>query len=189
MHAGNSPVMGTKWGGYTYQFGEGFVARIHFDAEVADETHHSGYTECLRVILFIPEDRVRQDGQPISVMECETLRTHERQLVDHLLAESVPCRLVGEMLYGGMFDLVFQVEAIGVGKFRAITSEWVKTASPYRIEIKHLEGWGFFDSKVRPSPEHRQQIEDRLVIEELIKAGSNPKARHQLDLKQVNLSR
>jgi hypothetical protein len=189
MQTANPPIIGPNWGSYSYQFGDGLLARIHFDAQATAELQHAGYTDCVRVILFMPGERVHQNGQPGSSGELKALLARQRQFVDHLVAESVNCRFVGSMLYGGMFDLVFQIDSEDFGRFKASASEWAKTASPYRVEIKQLQGWDFFDSKVRPSPEHRQQIEDRRIIQELIKAGSDPKKRHQLDHELVGPNR
>jgi regulator of RNase E activity RraB len=110
-----------------------------------------------------------------------SLLAHQRRLVDQLTARSVRCRFVGSMLYGGMFDLVFQVEAQESGRFKTAVAEWAGTALPCRVEVKQSSGWDFFDAKVRPSPAHAQQIADRRVIQGLIDAGSDPAIPHQLD--------
>jgi hypothetical protein len=175
------PIVGPDWDGYSYLYGDGLLARIHFDTFAVKESPHIGYPKCIRVILFIPPDRVRPDGQPGSIQETESLLTQQRALIDHLTTSSVRCRFVGSMFYGAMFDLVFQVEPQDSGEFKATVTKWTKTTSPYRVEVKQSSGWDFFDAKVRPTPAHIQQIADRRVIQALIENGSDPKSPHQLD--------
>jgi hypothetical protein len=181
MATEDSPIIGPDWDGYSYPYGDGLLARINFDTRTARESPHIGYPECVRVILFIPPDRLRPDGQPVSVEEMESLLAENHRLVDHLSTNSVHCRFVGSMLYGGMFDLVFQVESQECERFKTTVSEWTGTAPAYRVEVKQSSGWDFFDAKVRPSPAHAQQIADRQAIQALIDAGSDPTRPHQLD--------
>jgi hypothetical protein len=175
------PILGSEWDGYSYPYGEGLLARVHFDARAAAEPAHTGHANCIRAILFLPANRVRRDGQPASAAEMEALIGHQRRLIDQLLAASVRCRFVGSLLYGGMFDLVFQAEDQDAERFKTVVTEWSGTTSPCRVEVKEAPGWGFFDTRVRPSPEHAQQIGDRRVIQALIAAGSDPRQPHQLD--------
>lgn len=181
MAAETLPIAGPHWDGYSYRYGDGLLARINFDALAAGESHHSGHAECVRVILFIPPDRVRNDGQPCSADEMQSLLAQQRRLVDQLTAGSVRCRFVGSMLYGGMFDLVFQVESRDVRKFKSAVDAWAGVATQYRADTKQSSGWDFFDAKIRPSAAHRQQISDRQIIQALIDAGSDPTQLHQLD--------
>src|SRR5271168_303901 len=107
MGTSNAPIIWPDWDGYSYPYGDGLLARIHFDRLAAQESLHSGHPECIRAILFLSPDRVRRDGQPVSAEEMETLLALHRRLVDLLTARTVCCRFVGSMLYSGMFDLVF----------------------------------------------------------------------------------
>jgi regulator of RNase E activity RraB len=175
------PMVGPDWGGYSYHYGDGLLARIHFDVRAAEESPHTGHPNGIRVILFIPQGRVGRDGQPASAAEMESLLARQRRLVEQLTAAAVRCRFVGSMLYGGMFDLVFQADPRDTERLKALVAGWSKTVAPYRVEVRESAGWEFFDSRVRPSPEHAQQIADRRVIESLIEAGSDPTQPHQLD--------
>src|SRR5262249_27108548 len=126
MGTDNCPIVGPDWDGYSYPYGDGLLARIHFDRLAAEESPHTGHPECIRAILYMPEDRVRGDGQPVSAEEMESLLGQQRRLVNLLTARAVCCRFVGSMLYGGMFDLVFQVEAHETRRFKAAVAEWAR---------------------------------------------------------------
>jgi regulator of RNase E activity RraB len=102
----------------------------------------------------------------------------EDKLIKALQKKKVDCRFTGRMTYGGMRELVFQVE--DVDAFRECVQGTIKNKA-YRIELREEAGWRFFDEKVRPAPVFWQQISDRQVIEQLRAAGSNPSALHLLD--------
>ena len=173
------PVRENNWDGYSYIFGDGLVARIHFDVQAAQETQHFGYDICVRVIVHIPVDQVVATGQPTS-QALERLLQEQSRLIEILEKESFKCRFVGMMLYAAMSDMVFQVEPDELQRMDASISGWAKSLADFRIETTRSPGWNFFDSKVRPSIQHAQQISDREVIKALLAAGSNPDKTHRL---------
>jgi regulator of RNase E activity RraB len=172
-------IIGDSWAVYSCTYGEGQRAVISFDVELGKEERHKGYNKSIRVIVYVPlAGRVLQNGLPVRE-ELPRLEQFEDDLLGTLQKRSVDCRFVGRMTYGGMREFVFQVE--DVKAFRDSVSRVERTTDDYRIELKEGEGWQFFDEKIRPTPVFWQQIADQMVIQELIKAGSNPRAPHWIE--------
>ncbi|MBN1486777.1 MAG: DUF695 domain-containing protein [Anaerolineae bacterium] len=171
-------IVGDSWNMYAYQYGDGNQAVISFDTSLASEEHHEGYNTSMRVIVYIPLECVMANGLPARQALPE-LDNIEQRLVESLEKGAVDCKLGGRMTYGGMREFVFQVEDIE--KFRDSATSLSSSVVDYKVELREQEGWGFFDQKVRPSPVFWQQIKDREVIEQLIQAGSDPQAIHNLE--------
>jgi regulator of RNase E activity RraB len=172
-------VVGDSWAVYSYTYEEGMKAVISFDVDRAREEEHRGYGYSIRVIVRIPlVGRVLENGLPAGD-ELPRLERFEDGLLKVLEKQGVNCQLVGRMTYGGMREFVFQVE--DVKGFGESASKLESLAGDYEIELREEEGWRFFDEKVSPRPVFWQQISDRAVIRELIKAGSNPEVPHLLE--------
>ncbi len=171
-------VIGDRWEMYTYTYGEGMRAVISFDVEAAREEEHRGYGHTMRVILYIPMPQVHGNGLPVGEV-LPRLAEVEETLLKRLSKRGVVCRFVGRMTYGGMRELVFQVE--DEAPFRASVEQLAQQVDDFKVELREGEGWRFFDEKVSPAPVYWQQISDRRVIDELLKAGTDPEALHVLD--------
>ncbi len=172
-------IVGNSWAMYSYNYGEGQRAIISFDVERAQEGDHEGCNHSIRVIIRIPLiGRVLENGLPVRE-ELPKLQQLEDDLLQMLEKHRVSCRFVGRMSYGGMREFMFQVE--DVETFRAGVSRLDRRAGDYEIELREGEGWQFFDEKVKPKPVFWQQISDHRVIEELVKAGSDPHSLHLIE--------
>jgi hypothetical protein len=173
-------VISDDWVFYTFTPGEGARAIIRVDGQLAREETHQGYEHCRRLIVFIDDPHVLPNGLP-AMEELPSLQQLDHELAALLRENGVRCRLAGIMLYGGMRDLVFQVE--DVEAFERVVAAFVErqTQPQYRFEVLSSEGWDFFDRKVRPEAEHWQQISDQAVIHQLIQAGTDPESQHVLD--------
>jgi hypothetical protein len=168
-----------KWQTYSYSYGSGQRAVISFDVDAATEPRHLAHRWCRRVILFLELCELRDDGLPRDEEVREHLLTMETDLTIRLRRDRIDCRYVGRMFYGGMQELVFQVEE--VAGFERVVAWWVDTLAHRRVELLESDGWDFFDEKIRPGPAHWQEIRDRRVIGELVAAGSDPSRPHPLE--------
>jgi regulator of RNase E activity RraB len=171
-------VIGDSWEMYTYTYGEGMRVVISFDVEAAREKEHRGYGRTMRVILYIPMPQVHENGLPVGEV-LPSLAEVEERLLKLLRKGGVACRFVGRMTYGGMRELIFQAE--GEEPFRACVEQLAQQVDAFKVELREGEGWRFFDKKVSPAPVYWQQISDRRVIDQLLKAGTDPEALHVLD--------
>jgi regulator of RNase E activity RraB len=166
------------WEVYSYTYGDGMVAVISFDVESAEAEEHADHPHGRRVIAFLPEGEVSDNGLP-SQKAVQRLDALEDGLLQALRAANVEGRFVGRMTYGGMREFVFQVTD-APGFARALTA-WRDWQNGWRIETREREGWGFFDEKVRPSANGWRQIADRRVIDQLLQAGTDPDREHVLE--------
>jgi hypothetical protein len=156
------------WEVYSYTYGDGMVAVISFDVESAEAEEHADHPHGRRVIAFLPEGEVSDNGLP-SQKAVQRLDALEDGLLQALRAANVEGRFVGRMTYGGMREFVFQVTD-APGFARALTA-WRDWQNGWRIETREREGWGYFDEKVRPSANGWRQIADRRVIDRQIAAA------------------
>jgi regulator of RNase E activity RraB len=166
------------WEVYSYTYGDDQVAVISFDVESAEAEGHPDHPHGRRVIAFVPEPEVSDNGLP-SQNALQRLDALEDGLLQALQAAKVEGRFVGRMTYGGMREFVFQVTD-GPGFARAL-SAWRDRQKGWRIETRERDGWGFFDEKVRPSADGWRQIGDRRVIDGLLEAGTDPNREHVLE--------
>ena len=172
-------IAGDSWAVYSYVYGEGQRAVISFDVSLAKEEKHQGYEHCRRVIAFIPASMVAANGMPADKRTSDQLNKFEDDLVKTLEKQGVDCKLVGRMTYGGMRDFIFQVE--DESAFDSVVDKVIRNTKMFKIEGKESVGWQFFDEKVKPKPVYWMQIEDMQVIENLLKAGSNPNVPHLIE--------
>jgi regulator of RNase E activity RraB len=172
-------ICGDSWAVYTYTYGEGQRAVISFDVVLGKEDTHQGYQTCKRVIAFIPASEVSPNGMPGSKGISDALNKFEDDVVGNLEKQGVDCKLTGRMTYGGMRDFVFQVE--DTAAFDQVVEKAIAKNKTFKFEIKESPGWQFFDEKVKPKPVYWMQIEDMKVIENLLRAGSNPNVLHMIE--------
>jgi regulator of RNase E activity RraB len=169
-------MIGGEMESYSYVYGGGMRALISFDVAAAMERRHEGHPHGRRIIVFVDARGVRPDGLPADTAELIAL---EDDLTARLRQASIDCRFVGRMTYGGMRELVFQVE--DAAGFDALVGGWIGAQRGRRIEVRPKDGWSFFDEKIRPTAAHWQQIQDRKVIAALLEAGSDPARPHPLE--------
>jgi hypothetical protein len=162
------------WEVFSYRTEEGPVfATFHTEA---DKIPQAEYPHCARVI--IPVKRPNGNGGP-ERDEAEVLWAMEDRLVEQLEARSVRCLLLGRLTHSGNRELVFQLA--DWEKFRPPVGRWMAEHPDYDIDVSEHEGWDFFMSAVWPSQENWMMIADRRVIDNLIKAGSDPEKPHSLE--------
>jgi regulator of RNase E activity RraB len=167
------------WQVYSYTFGEGQRAIIRFDHDAATERAHHGHTRCRRVIIFLPLEQIAPNGLPRRYEMLESVEKWEDSLLEALTAAGVDGRLVGVMTYHGLRDIVFQVT--DADHFALVVEHFKATLPGVRIETKGSEGWEFFDTRVAPSPDNWRRINDRITVEHLLEAGTDPTQPHALE--------
>ncbi len=170
-------IVGDTWEFYSYTFGEGMRAFIRFDVSAALEEAHAGFPFGERVIIYLPSESLYSNGTPKQDV-FEALSQFEADLIDQLEKAQINCRFVGVMTYSGLREFVFQVDE--QKKFDRALKKFLRQSS-YKIERRSYPGWSFFDQKVSPKPHFWQQISDRNVIDQLVKAGSDPSKKHTLE--------
>jgi regulator of RNase E activity RraB len=171
-------VVREAWEFYSYTYGEDQRASILFDVWAAEEPEHVGYGACRRMIVYVPDQSVEEDGLPDPEAFAQAKQV-EAQLVAALESARVDCIKVGRMTYNGLCDVIFQVE--DVEGFERCFAALQKQGVVFKVELVESEGWSFFDAKVRPRPEHWRWIKDRQTRDRLLAAGSDPKKPHTLD--------
>lgn len=162
----------SRWGFYTYSYGEGQQALIRFDRDAASAPAPATHATCVRFIVFVPHEEVGPSGLP-SPRANEVLGQIEDRVVGAL---STPDRLVGVMTYGGMRDFVLQSDA--PAELRARLSS---VSTPFRTETRESEGWDFFDRKIRPDEYGWHCVRNLELFEQLRCAGSRIEQPHELD--------
>jgi regulator of RNase E activity RraB len=174
--AANPPkVVYDQWEVYVTEMDEApfFVA---VDVEAAQQDLTDTLTHCARVL--IPIQNPNNNGGPVSP-ESEHLYEMEDALCRTLAEHGVLCRLVGRVTFKGMRELVFQLDDYET--FRPPVGLWMGEISEYEIDVSEHEGWDFFDTCIRPTPDIWRRIADQQVITNLIDAGSDPQKPHSLE--------
>jgi regulator of RNase E activity RraB len=176
----NSPVTGRSWDTYYFYFGEKeddeFIAVVTFDENAVQ--NQKGYDKCRRIIFCVDGKNVFENGL-ITSDEEKKITKYQNELLKLLKDNKVDFKFVGRQTYLGVKDLVFQVN--DVNNFDKIAKDWAAKITDYKIEFKELKGWDFFNAKIKPDEIDRQQIDDRNIIDTLIKNGSNPKKLHFIE--------
>ncbi len=149
---------------------------ISFDAEAEREDLTKPLPFCARVLIPIHEPN--QNGGPVSP-ESEQLWDMEDGLCAALAEHRVDCRLVGRVTHNGIRELVFQLS--DWESFRPPVGLWMGEHDDYEIDVSEHEGWEFFNDIIRPSAEDRLFMADQGVVNNLVKAGSDPEKEHGIE--------
>ncbi|NOQ75497.1 MAG: hypothetical protein GQ574_26040 [Crocinitomix sp.] len=171
-------VRNDAWNFYTYQYedqGKTFKALIEFDDMHANETNHAILGSGLRLILYVSPEYCSENGLALRDVAMELL-TIQKRLLAGIKSDS---RLVGKMSYGYLVDMAFQTNNIS-----QLKTELADIEINHRIikkEFREYENWAFFDEKIKPDMFYKQKIADRNTIGQLIKAGSDQNAVHELE--------
>jgi len=168
-------VIFDRWDTYVVVTDEGPVF-VSFDEGATEKDLGGSLPRCARVI--IPIHHPNRAGGPVHP-ENERLWTMEDQLCASLSEAGVTCRLVGRLTYGGRRELVFQLADRDA--FRPPLAFWMARNPDYEMDFAEHDGWEFFDTFIRPTPEQRLAMADGRVIEGLIEAGSDPEKPHVLE--------
>ena len=137
----------SDWNYYSYRYGEGQEATVHFDVQAA-LVAPSSHVHCVRVVV--------PDGTG----------TFETALME-LLAE-VDGLLVGIMHYGGQTEFVLQVE-----HHHAVVPH-EGSLIERGAALQHCPGWDYFDDRVCPTDLDWRRITDREAIDRLVRSGVSP---------------
>ena len=193
------PIFGPNWGWWAFRSDAGHLHLVYFDADLAAEEEHRGYSYALRV--FVRAHDSDGDGIPRPREEYTGLR---ERLVAALEAESVPCLLVGEAWHEGYFEMLFQVADEGDedegdedegdededdeddededdededdededdDAFTEVFFKWKDALPDYEVVPEPAgEGWDFFDRHISPDLLGLEQINDRPLIN-LLRSG------------------
>src|SRR5262249_3825807 len=175
MKKPKSQIIFDSWDTYVSE-SDGKPLFISFDVDAAENDLTETLAQCARVI--IPIKNPNQNGGP---GRPESDRLYE--LEDHLCAKlgehAVVCRLVGRLTCDGIRELVFQLD--DWDEFRPPVGAWMGENDDYEIDVSEHEGWGFFNDCIRPTPEIWMWLADQSVVQNLIRAGSDPAKEHALE--------
>jgi len=168
-------VIFDPWDTYVVTTDEGPIF-ISFDEGVTQEDLSESLPYCARVI--IPIHSPNDAGGPVHP-ENEKLWAMEDELCALLSEGGVRCRLVGRLTYGGERELVFQLADWDA--FRPPVGHWMTKHPDYKFDVSEHDGWEFFNTCIRPTPEQALALADGRVVEALIEAGSDPEKPHALE--------
>ena len=161
---------------YMYGYGDGQRAAVVFDVDVEREQDHDGLDTCRRLLVSADPEHVYGNGLPEG-RELERLAGVERAFV-HLLEEArVDCRKVAHQHYAGLRDVIFQVG--DVGAFDRVAAGFAPPGA--LVEFRGSEGWTFYDTRVRPTPERWEWVDNRRVVDLLLEAGADRTGRYVLE--------
>jgi len=168
-------IVHDEWDCYVVDGDEGPIF-ISFDVEAARKDLRKTLGHCARII--IPVKQPNRNGGPTGA-ESEKLWAMEESLCDTLARHGVSCRLVGRLTHKGNREIVFQLD--DWDSFRPPVGSWMSEETDYEVDVSEHEGWDFFDTCIRPTPEGWLFIADQSVVENLRKAGSNMEKKHSLE--------
>ena len=175
MKKPKSQIIFDSWDTYVSE-SDGKPLFISFDVDAAENDLTETLAQCARVI--IPIKNPNQNGGPARP---ESDRLYE--LEDHLCAKlgehAVVCRLVGRITCDGVRELVFQLD--DWDSFRPPVGLWMAENDDYEFDVSEHEGWTFFDDCIRPTPDVWLFLADQKVVQNLLKAGSDPDKPHALE--------
>lgn len=149
---------------------------VSFDVDSTEQDLSYQLPYCARVI--VPVKQPNQNGGPTGA-ESERMYGMEDQLCEVLGQANVMCRLVGRLTHDGTREIVFQLA--NYDSFRPPVGWWMQQNSDYQIDVSEHDGWDFFNETIRPTPRDWQWMWDRDVVNNLLKAGSNPDKPHDID--------
>jgi regulator of RNase E activity RraB len=170
-----SQVIGDHWNAYSAER-DGALMFVSFDEDVASVDSIANLSLCARIML--PIHQPNGAGGPDSP-EAETLWNMEDELFELLQEHQVACRYVARLTYGGLRELVFQVQ--DWESFRPHVGMWMMQHQEYEMDVSEHEGWEFYNDYIRPRHEDRIFMMDNSVVMNLIEAGSDPEKEHSLE--------
>lgn len=163
-----------NWNSYSYTTDNGpVIVGFHTESNQIDQ---SKYPYCARVIITIKAPN--HNGGPANE-EAQVLWDMEDRLVEALDAANVPCLLLGRLTHSGNRELVFQVK--DYTPFRPPVGRWMGEHDDYEIDVSEHDGWDFYFESVWPSETSWLLIMDQRVVDNLVKAGSDPSKPHSLE--------
>jgi hypothetical protein len=163
-----------NWETYSYTTDSGPVF-VGFHTE-ANKIDRGKYPYCARVMITIKAPN--HNGGPARE-EAQVLWDLEDRLGEALDGAHVPCLLLGRLTHSGTRELVFQVT--DYTPFRPPVGRWICEHKAYEIDVSEHDGWGFYFESVWPAETSWLLIMDRRVVNNLVKAGSNPSKPHSLE--------
>ncbi len=169
------PIVRDRWNGYTYRFGEDERCIVSFDVAACDPAEQRP-SQLRRVIGFSARDQIGPTGMP-SRAAMARLSAIEDALVAELQARRVRAWLIGKQVYRGLRELLFQVDDLD--KFASAHAVVEGKLGGTKL-VEHAD-WTFFNDKIRPDAQARNQIGNREVIAALKRAGSVLSVAHNLD--------
>ncbi|MFN0016836.1 MAG: DUF695 domain-containing protein [Pirellulaceae bacterium] len=170
-----TPIVHDRWDQYL-TFASDKPLFVSFDVDATEQDLSYQFPYCARVI--VPVKQPNQNGGPTGA-ESERLYGMEDQLCEVLGQANVMCRLVGRLTHNGTREIVFQLANFDA--FRPPVGWWMQQNRDYQIEVSEHDGWEFFNETIRPTATDWLWMQDRDVVDNLLKAGSNPDRPHDID--------
>lgn len=170
-----SQIVGDRWNAYSAER-DGALMFVSFDEDVAEVEAIDHLSSCARILITIHQPNGA--GGPESP-EAEKLWEMEDELFELLQEHQVDCRYVARLTYGGLRELVFQLQ--DWESFRPPVGMWIMRHEEYEMDVSEHEGWDFYNDYIRPRHEDRIFMLDNSVVMNLIEAGSDPEKEHSLE--------
>jgi regulator of RNase E activity RraB len=171
------PGDASEWNYYYYFYGDKQLCMVSFH-EPACEPKNQRPGSGRRFIAHAAITEIAPSGMPTPAA-FERMKTIEERLIELLAYWKVESWLVGRQTYGGLRELLFQVDAPYLAGFedacRAVAGEYEGT------ELLPSEGWEYFNRNIAPDEDARGHINNRRVLEALKDNGSDFSQAHVLD--------
>lgn len=171
-------LVGEHWEVYAAPDGDEGRRVVTFDVDVLDAAARGGAgSSSRRVILEIPPEWTTPNGMP-APQASVPMRLAEDALLAALELQKIACRLVARLTWRGVREIAFQVE--DAAGFDGVVAKW-RTAQRWPTRVESSEGWRWFDEAVRPTEPIWMQIRNRGVVNELLRAGTDPEQPHRIE--------
>lgn len=156
---------------YMFSYDGDLSAAITYDTRFEDPAERAAYPHGRRVILYsqsLTSEHLHPNLLPLDP-ELARWRGIEKSLVDALDAGGVRHVKAGHMIYGGLYDILFQVAEPGA--FDAAYERWTRGGERGRLEVRACEGWSYYEDKIQPKEARSLWSTNAKMIEALRAAG------------------
>jgi regulator of RNase E activity RraB len=164
---------------YMFSYDQGLRASVTYDRRFEDPSERVAHPHGRRVILYSQSLTSEHLYETLLPLEPELARWRglEKSLLAALDVGGVRHVKAGHMIYGGLYDILFQTA--DPGAFDAIYQRWTCEGERGRIESRESQGWSYFEDKIQPRDARRLWSTNAKMIEALRGAGldvSRPQA-------------
>lgn len=156
---------------YMFTYDRGRRASVTYDRRFEDPSERADYSYGRRVILYsqsLTMEHVHEDGLP-RPPELARWRELEKSLLAELDAGGVRYVKAGHMIYGGLYDILFQVA--DPAAFDGAYQRFLRGGERGRLEVREATGWTYFEDKIQPKDARRLWSTNMRMIEALKDAG------------------
>jgi regulator of RNase E activity RraB len=166
---------------YMFSYDRGLRASVTYDKRFEDPKERVAYPHGRRVILYsqsLTSEHLHENLLPLE-SELSRWRGLEKSLLAALDASGVRYVKAGHMIYGGLYDILFQTAEPGA--FDGVYQRWMRDGERGRIEDRESEGWAYFEEKIQPKDARRFWSANAKMIEALRGAGLDVSRPHAIE--------